>query len=116
MRRADARARAPRPRPFRARAIVITESTMSIFWILFVGLVVGALARLLMPGRGPRGLLVTSLLGVLGAIVARGLGIAGGWYAHDQRAGLVASVLGAMLLLGLHRLWLRRRDERARRR
>jgi uncharacterized membrane protein YeaQ/YmgE (transglycosylase-associated protein family) len=78
---------------------------MSILWILFVGLIVGAFARLLMPGRGPAGLLVTSLLGVLGAVVAHLIGVAGGWYRDTEPAGFIASVLGAMLLLWIYRGW-----------
>lgn len=89
---------------------------MSILWILFVGLIVGAIARLLMPGRGPSGLLVTSLLGVLGAVVAHLIGVAGGWYARNEPAGVFASVLGAMLLLWLYRGWARRRAARERER
>jgi uncharacterized membrane protein YeaQ/YmgE (transglycosylase-associated protein family) len=90
---------------------------MSILWILFVGLIVGAFARLLMPGRGPAGLLVTSLLGVLGAVVAHLIGVAGGWYNDREPAGFIASVLGAMLLLWIYRGWrirqlARRRDRR----
>jgi uncharacterized membrane protein YeaQ/YmgE (transglycosylase-associated protein family) len=88
---------------------------MSILWILFVGLVVGAIARLLMPGRGPGGLLVTSLLGVLGAVVAHLIGVAGGWYAQGEPAGLLASVLGAMLLLWVYRGYRNRRAARAER-
>ena len=91
---------------------------MYILWILFIGLIVGAFARLLMPGRGPSGLLVTSLLGVLGSVVAHLIGVAGGWYAQNEQSGFLASVLGAMLVLWLHRGWVRRRaarDERARR-
>lgn len=88
---------------------------MSILWILFIGLVVGAIARLLMPGRGPGGLLVTSLLGVLGAVVAHLIGVAGGWYAQGERAGLLASVLGAMLLLWAYRGFRNRRAAQAER-
>ena len=85
---------------------------MYILWILFVGLIVGAFARLLMPGRGPSGLLVTSLLGVLGSVVAHLIGVAGGWYQQSEPAGLVASVLGAMLVLWVYRGWKMRRVER----
>lgn len=85
---------------------------MSILWVLFVGLIVGAFARLLMPGRGPAGLLVTSLLGVLGAVTARLIGVAGGWYRTSETAGFVASVLGAMLLLWIYRGYARRRAAR----
>lgn len=89
---------------------------MYILWILFVGLIVGAFARLLMPGRGPSGLLVTSLLGVLGSVVAHLIGVAGGWYAQSEPAGVFASVLGAMLLLWVYRGWARRRAARERER
>lgn len=85
---------------------------MSILWILFVGLIVGAFARLLMPGRGPSGVIVTSLLGVFGSVVAHMIGVAGGWYAQGEPAGFLASVLGAMLLLWVHRGWVRRRAAR----
>jgi uncharacterized membrane protein YeaQ/YmgE (transglycosylase-associated protein family) len=92
---------------------VTTDGGMSIVWILFVGLIVGAFARLLMPGRGPSGLLVTSLLGVLGAVTARLIGVAGGWYRGHETAGFIASVLGAMLLLWIYRGYARRRAARA---
>jgi uncharacterized membrane protein YeaQ/YmgE (transglycosylase-associated protein family) len=85
---------------------------MSILWILFVGLIVGAFARLLMPGRGPSGLLVTSLFGVLGSVVAHLIGVAGGWYGQGEPAGFIASVLGAMLVLWVYRGWKMRRLER----
>lgn len=82
---------------------------MYIFWILFVGLIVGAIARLVTPGRGPGGLLVTSLLGVLGSAVAHVIGVAGGWYTQNEHAGLLASVLGAVLVLWVWRRWTRSR-------
>ena len=85
---------------------------MYILWILFVGLIVGAIARRVMPGRGPGGVLVTSFLGVLGSVVAHLIGVAGGWYAYGEPAGLFASVLGAMVLLSLYRGWLRSRMSR----
>jgi uncharacterized membrane protein YeaQ/YmgE (transglycosylase-associated protein family) len=85
---------------------------MSILWILFVGLIVGAFARLLMPGRGPAGLFVTSVLGVLGSVVAHLIGVAGGWYRDNEPAGFIASVLGAMLLLWIYRGWKIRKLER----
>ena len=85
---------------------------MSILWVLFIGLIVGAFARLLMPGRGPAGLLLTSLLGMLGAATARLIGVAGGWYRTNETSGFLASVLGAMLLLWLYRGYARRRAAR----
>ena len=78
-------------------------------WILF-GLVVGALAKLVMPGRDPGGIIITILLGIAGALLAGFLGRAVGWYGPgDQGAGFVAAVVGAFLILLVYRLILRRR-------
>lgn len=72
-------------------------------WALLVGLVVGAIAKFLMPGKDPGGILVTMLLGIAGSIVANWIGSALGIYAQGEPVGLIASVLGAMLLLFLYR-------------
>ena len=72
-------------------------------WILF-GLIVGALAKLVMPGRDPGGIPITMLLGVAGAFVAGVLGHALGWYAVGDGPGILASVAGAAILLGIYRL------------
>ena len=77
---------------------------------LAIGLVVGAVAKLLMPGKDPGGCIVTILLGIAGAFVASYLGQAAGWYLPGQPAGFIASVVGAMLLLLLYRLIFRRRS------
>jgi uncharacterized membrane protein YeaQ/YmgE (transglycosylase-associated protein family) len=70
-----------------------------------VGLVVGALARLLTPGRHPRGIIVTMAVGVAGSIIARIAGRAAGFYHSGQGAGFVAALIGAIvLLLGLQAL------------
>jgi uncharacterized membrane protein YeaQ/YmgE (transglycosylase-associated protein family) len=82
---------------------------MSIVWMLVVGLIVGAIAKLLMPGRDPGGMLVTMMLGVAGALVAGFLGRALGWYREGQPAGILASIIGAILLLALYRLFAKRR-------
>jgi uncharacterized membrane protein YeaQ/YmgE (transglycosylase-associated protein family) len=84
-------------------------SSHSILWILIIGLVVGAIAKLLMPGRDPGGCIVTILLGIAGALVATYLGQAVGWYHPGQTAGFIGAVVGAMLLLLLYRLIFRRR-------
>jgi uncharacterized membrane protein YeaQ/YmgE (transglycosylase-associated protein family) len=76
----------------------------SIIWILFIGLVVGALAKLIMPGRDPGGIFVTMMLGVAGALVGRLVGRLLGIYAPGQRAGFFMSILGAILLLAVYRL------------
>jgi uncharacterized membrane protein YeaQ/YmgE (transglycosylase-associated protein family) len=75
---------------------------------LIIGLIVGAVAKLLMPGRDPGGFLVTILLGIAGALIAGYLGRAIGWYEPGHPAGFIASVIGAMLLLLVYRLFLRR--------
>ena len=77
---------------------------MNILWAIVVGLVVGALAKLIMPGRDPGGILVTILLGIAGAVLASYLGRAMGWYASGQTAGFIASVVGAIILLAIYRL------------
>jgi len=82
---------------------------MSILWTLIVGLVVGALAKLFMPGRDPGGFIVTMLIGVAGAFTAGYLGSAMGFYKGTGGPGLIASILGAMLLLVVYRLATRRR-------
>jgi uncharacterized membrane protein YeaQ/YmgE (transglycosylase-associated protein family) len=71
--------------------------------MLIVGLVVGAIAKLFMPGRDPGGIIVTMLIGVAGALVAGFLGRAVGWYSEGQPAGFIASILGAILLLAIYR-------------
>ncbi len=84
-------------------------SSHSILWILIIGLVIGAIAKLLMPGRDPGGCIVTILLGIAGALVATYLGQAVGWYRPGQTAGFIGALVGAMLLLLLYRLIFRRR-------
>ena len=78
-----------------------------IAWIVF-GLIVGVVAKFLMPGRDPGGFEVTILLGIVGAIVGGFLGRAVGWYGPDDPAGFVMAVLGAMVLLIGYRLIARR--------
>jgi uncharacterized membrane protein YeaQ/YmgE (transglycosylase-associated protein family) len=83
-------------------------SSHSIVWILVIGLVVGAIAKLLMPGKDPGGCIITILLGIAGAFVASYLGQALGWYQPGQPAGFIGSVVGAMILLLLYRFLFRR--------
>jgi uncharacterized membrane protein YeaQ/YmgE (transglycosylase-associated protein family) len=73
-------------------------------WMLLIGLLVGALAKLVMPGKDPGGIVATMLLGVAGALVAGFIGRMLGLYASGQGAGWIMSVLGAILLLALYRL------------
>ena len=73
-------------------------------WMCIIGLIAGALAKLIMPGRDPGGIIVTMLLGVAGSLVAGFLGRALGWYEAGEGAGLIMSVVGALLLLAIYRL------------
>lgn len=82
---------------------------MHLLWALIIGLVIGALAKLVMPGKDGGGILITMLLGVAGSVVANLIGHAAGWYRAEEGAGLVASVVGAVLLLGVYRLATHRR-------
>ena len=77
-------------------------------WIIF-GLIVGAVAKFLMPGLDPGGWIVTILLGIAGALVGGFLGRAVGWYGPNDAAGFLMALVGALVLLGLYRLTLRRR-------
>jgi uncharacterized membrane protein YeaQ/YmgE (transglycosylase-associated protein family) len=77
-------------------------------WILF-GLVVGALAKLVMPGRDPGGIIVTILLGIAGALLGGFVGRTLGFYREGEPAGWVMAFLGSVLLLFLYRLVVGRR-------
>lgn len=77
---------------------------------IIVGLIVGAIARFLMPGRDPGGCLTTILLGIAGALIAGYIGRAIHWYEPGRPAGFIASIIGAMLLLLIYRLIFARRS------
>ena len=77
-------------------------------WVILIGLVIGALAKLIMPGKDPGGFIVTILLGIAGSFVATWLGRAIGWYREGQSAGFIMSVLGAVLLLAIYHVVRRR--------
>lgn len=76
---------------------------MSILWAIIIGLIVGALAKLIMPGRDPGGMIVTIVLGIAGALLASFLGRAMGWYTEGESAGFIASLIGAIALLAIYR-------------
>ena len=82
---------------------------MELLWTLLIGLVVGIVAKFLMPGRDPGGFIITALLGIAGAFVAHAIGRAMGWYAEGEPAGFIASVVGAIILLALYRMVVGRR-------
>ena len=83
---------------------------MSIIWTLIIGLVAGAIAKLLMPGRDPGGFIITMLLGVAGAFIATWLGQAIGWYRAGEGAGFIGAVVGAVILLVIYRFVVKRRS------
>ena len=82
---------------------------MHIIVTLIVGLIVGALAKLIMPGKDPGGVIVTILLGIAGAFVAGLLGHALGWYQVGDGPGILASIVGAVILLAIYRAVIGRR-------
>ena len=77
-------------------------------WILF-GAIVGAIAKLLMPGKDPGGFIVTMLLGIAGAMMGGFIGRALGWYGPNDGAGFFMSLVGAILLLWIYRMFAVRR-------
>jgi uncharacterized membrane protein YeaQ/YmgE (transglycosylase-associated protein family) len=83
---------------------------LSLIWTAIIGLIVGAVAKFFMPGKDPGGFIVTILLGLAGSFIAGYLGRFLGWYQEGQAAGFIMSVLGAILLLYLYRLFTSRKS------
>lgn len=81
---------------------------MGIIWTIIIGFVVGLVAKFLMPGRDPGGFIITTILGIIGAVVATYLGQAVGWYGPGQGAGFIASIVGAVIVLFIYRMVARR--------
>ena len=77
---------------------------MAWIWVALIGLIVGAVAKLLMPGRDPGGIIMTILLGIAGSLVATWAGRAMGLYTEGQSAGFIMSVIGAILLLAVYHM------------
>jgi uncharacterized membrane protein YeaQ/YmgE (transglycosylase-associated protein family) len=77
---------------------------MTIIWAIIIGFIVGIVAKFLMPGRDPGGFIVTTLLGIVGALVATFLGQAMGLYAAGQSAGFIGAVIGAIVVLFVYNL------------
>jgi uncharacterized membrane protein YeaQ/YmgE (transglycosylase-associated protein family) len=94
-----------------ARSVTILRDAISMLqrhrskmlYTIVIGLVIGIVAKMLMPGRDPGGFIITTLLGIVGSVVAGYLGQALGLYAEGQPAGFLMSVAGAMLLLFIYR-------------
>ncbi len=74
-------------------------------WSLLVGLVIGIVAKFLMPGKDPGGFIITALLGVAGAGLAHFIGENVGWYREGEPAGFIASIVGAVVLLSIYRAY-----------
>lgn len=82
---------------------------MHILWTLIIGLIIGALAKLVMPGRDPGGVIVTMVIGVAGSMLAHFIGSSAGWYRAEEPAGFLASIIGAVVLLAGYRVIAGRR-------
>ena len=82
---------------------------MHILYIIIVGLIVGAIAKLLMPGKDPGGWIITILLGIAGSFVGTYVGQALNLYSVGEPAGFIGSVIGAMILLLIYRLLTKNR-------
>lgn len=82
---------------------------MDFVWKIIIGLLAGALAKLFMPGKDPGGIIITILLGIGGSIVFSYLGQFLGFYKEGETAGFIGSVLGAMILLFLYRVFIKKK-------
>lgn len=78
---------------------------MHLIWTLIIGLVIGAVAKFLMPGKDPGGFIITILLGIAGSFLATFIGQKLGFYPEGSSAGFIMSVIGAMILLFIYRLF-----------
>ncbi|HEY7098097.1 MAG TPA: GlsB/YeaQ/YmgE family stress response membrane protein [Terriglobales bacterium] len=79
-------------------------------WVIIIGLIVGAIAKLLMPGKDPGGFIITILLGIAGSVIATWIGHAVGLYSEGQSAGFLMSIIGAIILLAIYRVTLGKRS------
>ena len=83
---------------------------MSIIWTIVIGFIVGVLAKLVMPGKDPGGFFITAALGIAGSLLASYGGRALGIYGGDETAGFIGAFLGAIILLIIYRLFMRKRN------
>jgi uncharacterized membrane protein YeaQ/YmgE (transglycosylase-associated protein family) len=82
---------------------------MAFVWTIIVGFIAGVIAKLIMPGKDPGGFVITILLGIGGALLFTFLGRVLGLYESDEGAGIIGGVIGAILILWLYRLFLKRK-------
>ncbi len=95
-----------------ARGAAMASATLregQVLWAIIIGLIVGALAKFIMPGKDPGGIIVTILLGIAGSFVGTLIGRTLGFYGSGQGAGIIMSLLGAILLLWIYRMIVARR-------
>jgi uncharacterized membrane protein YeaQ/YmgE (transglycosylase-associated protein family) len=95
-----------------ARGAMVASATLGegqVLWAIIIGLIVGALAKLIMPGKDPGGIIVTILLGIAGSFLGTLIGRTLGFYGSGQGAGILMSLLGAILLLWIYRMIVARR-------
>jgi len=83
---------------------------MHIIWTIIIGFLAGLVAKFVMPGKDPGGFIVTTLLGIAGALLATYLGQAVGWYQAGQGAGFIGAIIGAVILLLLYRLVFKKKQ------
>jgi uncharacterized membrane protein YeaQ/YmgE (transglycosylase-associated protein family) len=81
---------------------------MGWLWVALIGLIIGVVAKFLMPGKDPGGIIITMLLGIAGSVVATWLGRVLGMYGPQQSAGFIMSVIGAIILLAIYHMFRRR--------
>ena len=81
---------------------------LHLLWIALIGLIVGALAKLIMPGKDPGGIFVTMLLGIAGSVLATWIGRLLGLYAPGASAGFIMSIVGAVILLAIYHFFRRK--------
>jgi uncharacterized membrane protein YeaQ/YmgE (transglycosylase-associated protein family) len=84
------------------------EKAMGIVWTLIIGLLAGIVAKFLMPGPDPGGIIITILLGIAGAFLATFLGQTIGWYEAGEGAGFIGAVVGAVIILIIYRMMRKR--------
>jgi uncharacterized membrane protein YeaQ/YmgE (transglycosylase-associated protein family) len=81
---------------------------MHLLWTIVIGFLAGALAKFVMPGKDPGGIIITTLLGIGGALVSTYLGQFIGWYQEGETAGFIAATIGAILILAVYRAFKKR--------
>jgi uncharacterized membrane protein YeaQ/YmgE (transglycosylase-associated protein family) len=81
---------------------------MALIGTIIIGFLAGLVAKFLHPGRDPGGFIITTLLGIVGAVVASYLGQAVGWYSAGEGAGFLGAVVGAVIVLALYSAMTRR--------